>query len=162
MPRQTDRSWEQRFLDLRRSGVPAEVAAAAVGISLATVKSRRKKYPTFKKAEQEAKGIAVGNLETRLYRRAMDGSDRATEFYLKSHKREVYGDMQKKEVEIDDKRIASNAEIAAQLNTDSELARIADEFAARLAILTSGDGADLGDTEMGKSVASGANFQSGT
>lgn len=92
MARTTDRSWEDSFIaKLRELPVP-EIAAEQAGVSIRTVQRRRKQYAEFRDRYDDALALAIANVEVKLYGQAMQGRQRAMEYWLRHHKPEVYGD----------------------------------------------------------------------
>jgi hypothetical protein len=84
------RSWYKVFLDdIRMTGTVGSGCAAA-GVSRGAPYARAKRDPAFAAAWAEAKEDATDLLVVEGRRRALEGSDRLLEFFLRAHRPEVY------------------------------------------------------------------------
>lgn len=90
--------WMHAFLVATSKGLKSSFACLAAGITTTELYRARSVSARFRKAELAAIEMACERIEQEAYDRAMAGSDRLLEFWLKSHRPEVYGD--KKQIEI--------------------------------------------------------------
>ncbi len=89
---------KEQYLQLLGNGFSRSNAAAAVGITRATVWNHRRADTEFAEVESRAEMRAHGLVEGKLFSRAMEGDHTAIIFYLKNRVPERWKDMKTFEV----------------------------------------------------------------
>lgn len=84
------RERKEKFCAALVGGASPALAAQAVGITRGTSYAWRASDPVFAAAWEEARAHQIENVETQLYRMAMEKDLGAVIFFLKSHKPEIY------------------------------------------------------------------------
>jgi hypothetical protein len=85
--------WMPRFLEgLRATGV-IRAACKYAGVTRPLVFGHRKRSATFAQAWDEALQDAVDSVELAMLDRVKAGSDSMIQFYLRSRRKDVYGDV---------------------------------------------------------------------
>lgn len=118
--------WDtERFFEvLDDSNIIAE-AARVVGVNPSTIWRRRQSDPAFAVRFEEHDEALTQKLEAEGYRRALDGSDRLIEFFLRARRPETY----RERIQIDDERgLRRRREIESmdEAQLDRELAGVPD------------------------------------
>lgn len=90
--------WMHAFLVALSKGMLVSHACLAAGVTTMMARRAKQTSARFSKAWDSAIEMAVEVAEEEAYKRGLEGSDRLLEFWLKSHRPEVYGD--KKQIEI--------------------------------------------------------------
>ena len=89
----------ERFLDKLRNSGNVRLSCKAAGVPRRTVYNWKARWKTFDDEWEEALGDACDILEAKAWERAIEGqSDRMLMFLLKAHRRDVYGDWQRREI----------------------------------------------------------------
>lgn len=79
------------YLEFLSKGWRSGAACRDAGFSYSTLCNKRKADPAFVEREREAKDIAIGRLDHKIYDAAMDGQLDIGKDWLKAHDREVWG-----------------------------------------------------------------------
>jgi hypothetical protein len=98
-PHARTRIWQRAFLAALRKVPNVKAACAIAGITRRGAYDARDSDEDFKAAWMDALGASVDRVEAKVFQQAIEGDAQLAMFLLKSHKREVYGDVSRLEVD---------------------------------------------------------------
>jgi hypothetical protein len=98
-PRARTRIWQRAFLQALRKVPNVKAACAIAGITRRVAYDARDNDPEFAGLWLHALGESVDKVEAKVFQQAIDGDAQLAMFLLKNHKREVYGDVSRLEID---------------------------------------------------------------
>jgi hypothetical protein len=98
-PRARTRIWQRAFLKALQKVPNVKAACAVAGITRRSAYDARDNDPEFSAAWLHALGESVDRVEAKVFQQAIEGDAQLAMFLLKSHKRELYGDVSRMEVD---------------------------------------------------------------
>jgi hypothetical protein len=93
------RRWQQRFLRSLRTTPNVTIACRAANVSRQSAYRSRGDDPAFAEKWQSALDKSIDALETRAFKLALEGDPHLLQFMLRAHRKEVYGETSR--VELD-------------------------------------------------------------
>lgn len=96
----TTHKWQQKFLNALKKTPSVKHSCLAAGVSRSTVYRQRETDAAFAEKWDENIAGAVDDLEVVAFKLASEGDSRLIEFLLKSHRPQVYRDIQRHEVGV--------------------------------------------------------------
>lgn len=118
-----NRNWKPEFLKAFEETGVISTACAAAAVGRSTVRYARQSDEEFAVAMHDASEAFTENLEREGYRRAVDGSDRLIEFFLRARKPQTYRDNVKVEHSGSVKHDLSGMSIEELSELDARLSR---------------------------------------
>jgi hypothetical protein len=98
-PRARTRIWQRAFLAALRKVPNVKAACAIAGITRRGAYDARDSDAEFRTAWLHALGESIDRVEAKVFQQAIEGDPQLAMFLLKSHKREVYGDVSRMEID---------------------------------------------------------------
>ena len=98
-PRARTRIWRSAFLKALAKTPNVSLAAKAAGVSARTAYNHRDDDPVFGEQWLDALNRSVDKVEAKVFQQAIDGDTQLQMFILKSHRRQIYGDVSRMEID---------------------------------------------------------------